>query len=217
MTSGLGELRELYPVEGAAYRFRSDETADGFTFRIEAESSGDGEPAADAESSGGDEPAGTDAVTLRIEAGPSGEGLCRTEMGGIHPFAWAWVGAELHLWLDGSLFVFQRSEPSSGFGPSSGSGPASGSGRRRGGGAGGADASGDILAPMPGAVLEVLVAAGDRVERGQTVALMESMKMELTITAPRNGTVRRVAVTPGQQVERGMRLVELAPESEAAG
>ena len=65
---------------------------------------------------------------------------------------------------------------------------------------------------MPGAVLEVLVSEGDRVERNQTVALMESMKMELVITAPRAGVVRRVSVEPGQQVDRGMRLLELGPE-----
>ena len=44
---------------------------------------------------------------------------------------------------------------------------------------------------------------------------MESMKMELLITASRNGVVRRVSVLPGQRVERGMRLLELAPESDA--
>ena len=70
---------------------------------------------------------------------------------------------------------------------------------------------------MPGAVLEVLVSEGDRVERNQTVALMESMKMELVITAPRAGVVRRVSVEPGQQVDRGMRLLELGPESDSEG
>ena len=67
---------------------------------------------------------------------------------------------------------------------------------------------------MPGAVLEVLVAEGDRVEHNQTVVLMESMKMELVITASRAGVVRRVAVEPGQQVDRGMRLLELGPEGD---
>ena len=71
------------------------------------------------------------------------------------------------------------------------------------------------MAPMPGAVLEVLVGEGDRVERNQTVVVIESMKMELVITAPSNGVVRRVSVVPGQQVDRGMRLLELAPESDA--
>ncbi len=70
---------------------------------------------------------------------------------------------------------------------------------------------------MPGAVLEVLVAEGDRVERNQTVLLMESMKMELAITAPGNAIVRQVNVRTGQQVERGTRLVELAPDEQASG
>ena len=87
--------------------------------------------------------------------------------------------------------------------------------RRRRGGASGVETTGDILAPMPGAVLEVLVAEGDPVERNQSVVVMESMKMELVITAPRNGVVRRVSVQPGQQVERNMRLLELAPENES--
>ena len=106
----------------------------------------------------------------------------------------------MHLWLDGDLLVFQRAEPSAS------------SGRRRGSAAAN-EATGDVLAPMPGSVLEILVEEGDRVERNQTVAIMESMKMELVITAPREGVVRRVAVRPGQQVERGMRLLELESTS----
>ena len=70
---------------------------------------------------------------------------------------------------------------------------------------------------MPGAVLEILVVEGDRVERSQTVVVMESMKMEIAIAAPRNGVVRRVSVHPGQQVDRGMRLLEIAPEEDPLG
>ena len=69
--------------------------------------------------------------------------------------------------------------------------------------------------PHARAVLEVLVGEGDWVERNQTLVIMESMKMELVITASRSGVVRRVVVEPGQQVDRGMRLLELAPESDA--
>ena len=181
MTQGQGEMREMYPVTGEAYRYRIDERESSFTFDLEGEA-------------GEDLPA---AIVLSIESRETGEGLCRTESGRIHSFAWAWVGPELHLWLDGALFVFQRAET------------------RRRGNAPAAEASGDILAPMPGAVLEVLVSEGDRVERNQTVVVMESMKMELAITASRSGVVRRVAVQPGQQVERGMRLLELAPERDA--
>ena len=181
MTQSHGQMRETHPAEGEVYRYRAEED-DGFlTFSVE----GDGVADLDA------------ATTLIIEARQTGEGLCRTESGQTHHFAWVWVGADLHLWLDGSLFVFQRAEI-----------------RRRPAGAP-ADAPGDILAPMPGAVLEVLVAEGDRVERNQTVVLMESMKMELVITAPRDGVVRRVSVEPGQQVDRGMRLLELGSEGDS--
>ncbi len=190
MTQSQGEMREMYPVAGEVYRYRMDEREGSFTFdfafNLEGEA-GAGLP---------------DAIALSIESRETGEGLCRTESGRIHAFAWAWVGPELHLWLDGALFLFQRAAPSTS------------TGRRR-GNASAAEASGDILAPMPGAILEVLVAEGDRVERNQTVVIMESMKMELVITAPRDGVVRRVSVQQGQQVERGMRLLELAPESDA--
>lgn len=73
-----------------------------------------------------------------------------------------------------------------------------------------ADASlGSLAAAMPGQVLDVLVAEGDEVERGQTLALLEAMKMELRITAPCPGRVCSVHCRPGQIVERGQVLVEL--------
>ena len=196
MTRSRGEMREIYPTEGEVYRYRLEEREGSFAFELE------GSPSSPSPPGGGLGWGPPSAITLSIESRESGEGLCRTESGRTRPFAWAWAGAELHLWLDGDLFVFRRP------------GQAARSGRRR-GGASGAETSGDILAPMPGAVLEVPVAEGDRVERNQTVAVMESMKMELVITAPRDGIVRRVAVRPGQQVERGMRLLELAPDSDA--
>ena len=180
MTPSQGQMREIYPVAGEVYRYRAEEKETHFTFELE-----------------GEVPAGLKATTsLSIEARNSGEGLCRTESGRTHPFAWAWVGQELHLWLDGGLFVFQRAET------------------RRRGNAPATEVSGDVLATMPGAVLEILVVEGDRVERGQTVVVMESMKMEIAISASRNGVVRRVSVHPGQQVDRGMRLLELATEED---
>jgi acetyl/propionyl-CoA carboxylase alpha subunit len=75
---------------------------------------------------------------------------------------------------------------------------------------GGADThSGSLEAGMPGLVRQVLVSEGDQVERGQALALLEAMKMELKITAPFAGTVRRINCAPGQVVERGQVLVEL--------
>lgn len=62
---------------------------------------------------------------------------------------------------------------------------------------------------MPGKVLDVLVAEGDVVQRGEVLVLLEAMKMELRIQASQEGVVSRVWVRPGQVVERGQRLVEI--------
>ncbi|MGQ0601792.1 MAG: biotin/lipoyl-containing protein [Anaerolineales bacterium] len=66
-----------------------------------------------------------------------------------------------------------------------------------------------LEAQMPGVVRKVLVAAGDRVEKGQPLLVMEAMKMEIKIAAPHAGTVERVAVREGETVQRGQLLVEI--------
>jgi biotin carboxyl carrier protein len=74
----------------------------------------------------------------------------------------------------------------------------------------GGEGSGDLTATMPGRVLDVLVQEGDSVQKGDTLVLLEAMKMELRIQAPAGGQVARVLCTAGQVVERGQTLVELA-------
>jgi len=70
--------------------------------------------------------------------------------------------------------------------------------------------AGDILAaPMPGIVKQVLVSPGDAVKAGQPLAIMEAMKMELTLSAPRDGVVGEVPVEAGAQVADGAVLVRL--------
>lgn len=69
--------------------------------------------------------------------------------------------------------------------------------------------SGSLEAAMPGRVLDVLVKEGDVVRHGDTLVLLEAMKMELRIQASGDGVVSKVSVTPGQVVERGQRLVEI--------
>jgi biotin carboxyl carrier protein len=64
-----------------------------------------------------------------------------------------------------------------------------------------------ILAPMPGRVVRVLVAAGDQVERRQAVVVVEAMKMENELRSPKAGRVKDVSVTPGTSVEAGRVLV----------
>lgn len=68
---------------------------------------------------------------------------------------------------------------------------------------------GVVRAMMPGRVVSVNVNQGDRVESGQSVLVIESMKMEQTIAAPQAGTVRAVHVQAGDAVQHGQTLVEL--------
>ncbi len=71
-------------------------------------------------------------------------------------------------------------------------------------------AGGDaVKAPMPGKVIALKVKAGDAVEKGQTVAVMEAMKMEHSLIAPRDGVVETVGTEIGAQVPEGEVLVAL--------
>lgn len=72
--------------------------------------------------------------------------------------------------------------------------------RKSSGGAGGKNA---VTAPMPGAILEISVKAGDPLERGQQVAILDAMKMHNVIGSPRAGTVAEVCVVVGQNVDHG--------------
>lgn len=73
----------------------------------------------------------------------------------------------------------------------------------------GAHAAGELVAPMPGQVRTVQVAAGETVARGQTLVIVEAMKMEIKIAAPRDGVVKALKIRPGQTVDRDQLLVEL--------
>jgi len=67
-------------------------------------------------------------------------------------------------------------------------------------------AAGSLLAPMPGAVVRVAAAAGDRVTAGQALVVLEAMKMEHTVAAPLDGVLTALHVQPGDQVESGQAL-----------
>ncbi|MDR5694248.1 MAG: biotin/lipoyl-containing protein [Armatimonadota bacterium] len=64
-----------------------------------------------------------------------------------------------------------------------------------------------VVAPMPGLLVSVEVREGDRVNRGQPVAILEAMKMQMEIHAPTTGVVRAVHAQPGQEVKGGQVLV----------
>jgi 3-methylcrotonyl-CoA carboxylase alpha subunit len=69
--------------------------------------------------------------------------------------------------------------------------------------------AGRLTAPMPGKLVSFAVKAGDAVKAGQTLAVMEAMKMEHTIAAPRDGVVAEVLFAPGDQVTDGAELLKL--------
>jgi geranyl-CoA carboxylase alpha subunit len=68
---------------------------------------------------------------------------------------------------------------------------------------------------MDGAIVDVPVTSGAVVIRGQTLAVVEAMKLELRVAADRDGVVATVHVQRGQQVKARQLLVELEPEANA--
>ena len=60
-----------------------------------------------------------------------------------------------------------------------------------------------VVAPMPGKVIRVLVRAGEKVEAGQGLLVVEAMKMQNEIRSPKSGTVERIQVKEGQAVNAG--------------
>ena len=68
---------------------------------------------------------------------------------------------------------------------------------------------GRLTAPMPGKVVSFAVKAGDKVSKGQPLAVMEAMKMEHTIAAPADGVVQELLYAPGDQVAEGAELLKI--------
>ena len=163
-----GQLRQKSPPSDQVFHYRVE--SQGETVRVNL---------------GGNE------IELAVTAQGDQEGWSRTADGSLHSFVWAWAGSSLELWLDGTVFVFERVE------------------RRRQGERESSVGGADIVALMPGTVEQILVQPGDPVERGQTVIIMESMKMELSVAAHRDGVVKQIPVGLGQQVDKGMHLLEL--------
>ena len=133
------------------------------------------------------------AVAVGGRSGPPGpSGRLRIRLNGRrHAFSVQAVGHRLHLMLRGDSFAFERLQDDA---------------ARRDDGL--ADPE-RIVSPMPGQVVSLAVALGDRVQRGDLLAVVEAMKMEHSIRAPCAGEVAAIACAPGQRVDENARLVVL--------
>ncbi len=78
----------------------------------------------------------------------------------------------------------------------------------------GAMGGGLLLAPMPGKIVALQVKAGDTVEKGQALVVIEAMKMQNELNAPRSGVVQEVLVKAGDAVEADQKLVIIAEAAE---
>ena len=122
-----------------------------------------------------------------------GGGLIRTGSR-VHRYAAIRRGDVVHVWLDGRTYALEAVERGA---------------RRAGGMAGPAAGGGAITAPMPGTVLKILAAPGQAIEAHQALVVMESMKMEMTLSAPGAGRVSSVQCGEGELVEMGRVLMTL--------
>lgn len=76
-------------------------------------------------------------------------------------------------------------------------------------GAGATSKINEIKAPMPGLVLDIKVAVGDTLEKGDGVLVLEAMKMENLIKSPGDGVVKSIEVKQGEAVEKNQVLIRL--------
>lgn len=117
--------------------------------------------------------------------------------GRILPFYMTQKQETLSIWLNGKTYHLNLVS----------------AGSRREGAASAGVSDGEIKAPMPGTILKVLVKAGDTVEANQPLIIMESMKMEMTLSAPHAATVATISGLEGQLVEMGAVLAKLETHS----
>ena len=144
----------------------------------------------------GDEPVGArcdgaDAVALADVAVAAGEAAAC--IGGLRwQGRWFRNGAHVHVWLGAEAREFILDDPRTREFTTSA-------------------AQGGLTSPLPGVVVSVPVAVGQRVAAGEVLMVIEAMKMEYAINAPHAGTVAGIHFAKGERVPEGSALLELTP------
>ena len=162
---------------------------------------GDGREVVELAVRGGGGPAGARGYQVRLPSGreasvrgaPAAGGRWEVDVDGARrPATLVAEGERLTVFRGGRRRVFVRPDP--------------------GAVSGGLEMAGGLTAPMPGRVVSVLVEPGQSVRAGQTLLVLEAMKMEHTLTAPADGTVEEVRFAPGDLVDEATELVVLAAQ-----
>ncbi len=113
------------------------------------------------------------------------------------------VRRDVDVEVNGKKFAVSMWVPESQLAPVSGGGAPKAKPRRSANASAGAAGSGSITVPMQGTIVKVEVAVGDEVAEGDTICVLEAMKMENNVTADKAGKVAKLEVAPGQSVSAG--------------
>jgi len=137
---------------------------------------------------------------IEIQNSPSSLGWVRIG-GNIRDFIAVRRKSAIHVWIAGRIYFFEIVDGSRGRARETAS----------------QAAPSDLMAPMPGTILRINVAVGDRFDPHDPLMIMESMKMEMTLSMPYRGRVREVLVRAGQLVEMNAMLARLEPLPDGSG
>ncbi len=185
-----GRLRQTYPVPGESLQYRVEEDKGRLTVQLNDK-----------------------LVELDLQQDGSKAGWCKSR-GNLLSFAYDWVGKELHVWLDGALFVFQSLESRKYRRNETSSGPVLSNERQ---GDQFPEDGNKIMARTSGQVLMISVSPGDNISAGDEVCVIEAMKMEHSIRSSLGGVLSEVLVRPDQQVSAGDVLISLEQEPGETG
>ncbi len=129
---------------------------------------------------------------IHLQADGSGRGWM-TQQGRVSCFYTYTQDDRTHVWLDGEVYELENVN----------------SAPRRGGKSGAAIISDTLKSPMPGTILQIVAKPGAGFEAHESLIVMESMKMEMSLSVPHSGTVTEILCSEGDLVEQGAILVRL--------